>query len=85
MANLVQNLDAIRLVRFKDILKFSVKCALTPQCLTAGDYSGLRVHRLSNEEIVEIVSMCAFSMYAIAFANATRVAIDDEFTGILQF
>lgn len=33
MADLVQNLDLIRPVRLRDILKFSVTCALNPQVL----------------------------------------------------
>jgi uncharacterized peroxidase-related enzyme len=84
MAALVHNLDAVRPVRFKDILKFSVKCALNPQSLSEGDYVGLRSHGLSSEEIVEIIAMCAFSMYATTFADATRIAIDDEFTDLLE-
>ena len=84
MADLVRDMDAIRPVRVRDILKFSVKCGLTPQAVTAEDYAGLHEHGLSNEEIVEIIAMCAFSMYATTFADATKVAIDDEFTAILH-
>lgn len=84
MADLVQNLDLIRPVRLRDILKFSVTCALNPQGLTAQDYESLRFHGLSSEEIVEIIAMCAFAMYATTFADATKIAIDDEFTAILR-
>jgi len=84
MVDLVRDMDAIRPLRARDILKFSVKCGLTPQALTTEDYAVLHSHGLSNEEIVEIVAMCAFSMYATTFADATKVAIDDEFRAILQ-
>ena len=84
MDDLIRDMDAIRPVRVRDILKFSVKVALTPQAVTDDDYAGLHLHSLSNEEIVEIVAMCAFSMYATTFADATKVAIDDEFRAILQ-
>jgi uncharacterized peroxidase-related enzyme len=84
MASLVENLDLIRPIRLRDILKFSVTCALNPQGLTVQDYDNLRSHGLSSEEIVEIIAMCAFSMYATTFADATKIAIDDEFTAILR-
>ena len=84
MADLVHNLDLIRPIRLRDILKFSVACALNPQSLTVQDYENLRSDGLSSEEIVEVIAMCAFSMYATTFADATKIAIDDEFTAILR-
>jgi uncharacterized peroxidase-related enzyme len=74
--NLVNNLDAIRPERTRAIILFSVKAATEPQSLTDADYEALKRHGVDDNEIIEIVAMCAFAVYAITIADALKVEKD---------
>ena len=74
--NLVNNLDAIRPERTREILSFSVKVGTNPQSLTDADYEALRRHKVTDSEIIEIVAMCAFATYAITIADALKLEKD---------
>jgi len=65
--------------KLRDMMQFALKCARTPQSLTAGDYGTLRSHGLKNKEIIEIVSMAAFAVYANILADATGMEEDPMF------
>jgi len=83
LAALVDNIDALRPERTRDIIHFSVKCALKPRTLEQSDYAKLRQHGITDSEIVETVAMCGFAMYAVTVADALRLDIDPETTSIL--
>ena len=74
--NLVNNLDAIRPERTREILLFSVKVGTNPQSLTDADYEALTRHKVTDSEIIEIVAMCAFATYAITIADALKLEKD---------
>jgi uncharacterized peroxidase-related enzyme len=80
---LIENIDALRPERTRDIIKFSVKCALHPRALEHSDFAKLREHGITDSEIVEAVAMCGFAMYAVTVADALRLDIDPESTNIL--
>ena len=75
--NVARNVDALRPVRVRDIMRFAVKTATTPQKLTQKDYRSLKRHKLSDAEIIEIVAMSAFAVYAITVAEALKLEEDD--------
>ena len=75
--NLVSNIDALRPARVRDIVRFAVKAGTTPQDLTEKDYQTLREHKLSDAQIIEIVAMSAFAVYAITVAEALKLEVDD--------
>ena len=83
MAALTENIDALRPGRTKDIIRFSVTCALQPRTLEQSDFAKLRAHGITDGEIAETVAMCGFAMYAVTVADAFRLDVDPEITSIL--
>jgi uncharacterized peroxidase-related enzyme len=77
------NIDVLKPERTRDIIRFSVKCAMEPRSLGDPDYANLRQHGITDSEIVETIAMCGFSMYAITVADALKLEIDHEVTNIL--
>jgi uncharacterized peroxidase-related enzyme len=59
--NLVRNLDAIKPERTREIIRFAVKTAVDSKSLANQDYKSLAKHKISADEIVEIVAMSAFA------------------------
>lgn len=83
LAALIENIDVLRPGRTRDIVQFSVKCALQPRMLEQADFARLREHGITDSEIAETVAMCGFAMYAVTVADALRLDIDLEITDIL--
>ena len=75
--NLVRNVDALRPLRLRDIVRFAVKAGTAPETLTGKDYQTLKKHKLSDAEIIEIVAMAAFATYAITVADALKLKVDE--------
>jgi uncharacterized peroxidase-related enzyme len=80
---LIENIDVLRPERTRDIVQFSVKCALQPRMLEQADFAKLREHGITDSEIAETVAMCGFAMYAVTVADALRLDIDPEVADIL--
>jgi uncharacterized peroxidase-related enzyme len=78
------NIDAIEPQRTREVLRFAVHCATNPGSLTLADYEVLRSHGITEAELVELVAMAAFSVYATIVADALKVDIDTGFHAILQ-
>jgi uncharacterized peroxidase-related enzyme len=74
--NLVNNLNALRPERTRDIIRFSVKAGTDPKSLIDADYDALKRHGINDSEIIEIVAMAAFAMYAITIADALKLELD---------
>jgi len=74
--NLVNNLNALRPERTREIIRFSVKAGTDPKSLTDADYDALKRHGINDSEIIEIVAMSAFAMYAITIAEALKLELD---------
>ena len=55
------------------MMKFALKCSRDPQGLTEDDYESLRQHGLNQSEIMEIIAMSAFAVYANIIADATAM------------
>ena len=80
---LIKDIDSVRPHRIREILRFSVKCAMEPQNVELSDYDKLRQHGITDSEIVETVAMCGFAMYATTVSDVLRLDIDTEVTSIL--
>src|SRR5258708_15799000 len=54
--------------------------------LTDEDFNVLKRHGIDDSEIIEVVAMCAFAVYAITIAEALKLEIDrsEEHTSELQ-
>jgi alkylhydroperoxidase family enzyme len=84
LALLETNIDAIEPQRTREVIRFAVHCATDPGSLAAADYDSLRSQGITDAELVEIVAMAAFSVYATIVADALQVDIDTGFHVILQ-
>ncbi|HWJ00067.1 MAG TPA: hypothetical protein VNU96_13690 [Burkholderiales bacterium] len=73
------NVDAISDPKLRDMIKFALKCSRSPQGLSPEDFSGLRAYGLQVAQIMEIIDMAAFAVYANIIADATAMASDDMF------
>jgi len=71
--------DAIPDPKLREMMLFALKCARDPQSLTTGDYAGLRSYGLSDNEILEIISMAGLAVYANILADATGMEADAMF------
>ena len=79
---LVEDVTMLNDPRLRDIILFAVKCSRDPQSLTDGDDETLRRHGLQQSEIVEIIGMSAFAVYANIIADATAMEPDEMFDSI---
>ena len=68
--------------KLRDIILFGLKCSRIPQELTKRDFEKLRRHGLDQAEIMEVIAMAAFAVYANVIADATAMDADDMFATI---
>ncbi len=76
LAALQDDLSAVAPERVQAIVAFAQKCALDPQGLTAGDYDTVRQQGVSDEEIIEVISLAALGNYLDTLADALKVPVD---------
>ena len=79
LAALENDLEALTPKRVQQIVSFAKKCANRPQTITEDDYDQVRAEGVSDEEIVEIISLAALGNYLDTLADAIRVDVDDVF------
>jgi uncharacterized peroxidase-related enzyme len=75
-------IEAIPDRKLRDMITFAVKAALDPQGLEPADYNRLHAHGLGIPQVVEIIGMAAFAVYANIVADATAMAPDAMFDQI---
>ena len=74
-----KRIDDIADAKLREMLRFSVKCSRNPQKLAPEDYGRLRAHGMSTGEIVELIGMSAFAVYANIIADSTAMSADAMF------
>jgi alkylhydroperoxidase family enzyme len=57
----------------QEIIKFAVRCALSPQGLTEADYDKVREQGVSDEELVEIIGWAAIAMYNDTISDSLKL------------
>ena len=82
LESLVRDVNHIPDPKLRDMVKFALKCSRDPQTLTETDYELLRQHGLNQSEIMEIIAMSAFAVYANIIADATAMEADQMFDTI---
>jgi uncharacterized peroxidase-related enzyme len=82
LSDLVDDVAKLQDHRVRDMILFALKCSRNPQGLTAEDYETLRRHSLRQSEIVEIIAMAAFAVYANIIADATAMEPDEMFDSV---
>jgi uncharacterized peroxidase-related enzyme len=76
---MVSNVHGITDLKLRDIILFALKCSRNPQNISAKDYEQLRLHGVSQSEIMEIIGMSALAVYANIIADATAMEADEIF------
>ncbi len=82
LEQVVNDINSIPDVKLRGMTGFAVKCARNPQSLTKADFAALRKCGHAESEIVEIIAMSAFAVYANIIADATRMDPDEMFDSI---
>jgi uncharacterized peroxidase-related enzyme len=80
LEQLVKNADNLPDQKIRDMIKFGRKSARDPRSLTQADYDTLRARDLKEPEIMELIAMSAFAVYANIIADATAMNPDEMFT-----
>jgi uncharacterized peroxidase-related enzyme len=81
LTTLLKNIDELLPERSRDIVKFAVTCARSPQALDDADFDRMRAHGLSDAELTELIAMAGLAVYANTLADATQVEPDSMFFG----
>jgi uncharacterized peroxidase-related enzyme len=79
LEELVRDVNSLPEEKLRAIVIFALKCSRDPQSLTEKDYEQLRKHGLGHSEIIEIIAMSAFAVYANIIADATAMNADEMF------
>ena len=74
------NLESINDPKLRAMLEFAVKCARSPQSLAPMEFSRLQSFGFGDLEIMEIIGMAAFAVYANIIADATAMQTDEMFS-----
>ena len=82
LEGLVRNVNDLPDPRLRAMMLFALKCSRNPQSLSEGDYDELRRHGLKQSEIMEMIAMSAFAVYANIIADATAMDEDEMFSMI---
>ena len=82
LEDLVRDVNGLSDPKVRDMILFALKCSRNPQSLTEQDYEQLRQHGLKQSEIMEMIAMSAFAVYANIIADATAMEQDEMFATI---
>lgn len=81
---LTTDITKVNPLKTRATLQFSVDCALSPLSIDEKRRDDLKSHGFTDGEIVEIIAMVSFALYAINLADAMKIEIDDDFKQILR-
>ena len=82
LTHLVRDVNSIGDLKTRDMILFAIKCAKNPQGLVDGDMAKLYGHGLTISQVVELIAMSAFAVYANIIADATAMEPDGMFSAI---
>lgn len=84
LAALDGQLETLAPRRVQAIVKFAQKCALDPQSLSDADYDEVRDQGISEDELVEIISLAALANYLDTLADGMKIEVDSAIREALQ-
>jgi uncharacterized peroxidase-related enzyme len=76
LEQLARDLGNVNPQRIRTIIQFALKCALTPQSLTAKDYDQIRDQGVGDEELVEIIFIASVANMTDTLADALKIEVD---------
>jgi uncharacterized peroxidase-related enzyme len=84
LSALDSDLAALSPRRVQAIVSFARKCAMEPQNLVGDDYENVREQGVSEEEIVEIISLAALGNFLDTIADSLKLDVDEAISAALQ-
>jgi uncharacterized peroxidase-related enzyme len=81
---LSSDLGALTPERIQEIISFAVKVGSDPQSLEKADYDRVRDQGVSDDEIMEIITVAAWATFSDRLADALKVDLDDAFKDALR-
>lgn len=84
LAALDSDLAGLSPRRVQAIVAFAKKCAVDRHNLTDADYESVREQGISDEEIVEIVSLAALGNYLDTIADSLKLEVDEAIVQALR-
>jgi len=82
LEDLVRDVNRLPEQGLRAMVLFALKCSRDPQGLTEKDYEELRKQGLGHPEIIELIAMSAFAVYANIIADATAMNPDEIFNSV---
>ena len=86
--NLLDSLDkdpeSLPSDRVRAIIEFALKCSMHRENPAEDDFENLRAQGVTDEEIVQIISLAALANYLNTMANAMKVEVDDTVSEALE-
>ena len=79
---LVHNVDDLSDLKLREMIRFAVKCSRDPQSVTKDDHDSLRQQGFMQSEIMEIIAISAFAVYANIITDATAMESDHMFDSL---
>lgn len=70
--------------RVQEIISFAVKAGTDPANLTEADYDRVREQGVTDEELMDIIAMSAYSTFADRLADSLKIDLDSVFVEALQ-
>jgi alkylhydroperoxidase family enzyme len=80
--HLIHYVNSITDAKTRDMILFALKCSKTPQGLLDSDMAKLYSHGLNTSQVMELIAMSAFAVYANIIADATAMEPDDMFSKV---
>ncbi|MFQ5758006.1 MAG: carboxymuconolactone decarboxylase family protein [Acidiferrobacterales bacterium] len=84
LAALDSDLAGLSPRRVQAIVEFAKKCATDRHNLSDADYDSVREQGISDEEIVEIISLAALGNYLDTIADSLKLEVDEAIAQALQ-
>ena len=81
--HVIEDLESLRPVRNREIIRFAIKAGSLPSQLEEADYQKLWDEGITDAELQEIIAMTSFATYANIIADSLKITVDDEFHSIL--
>ena len=82
LESLVRDVTLIPDASLRALIEFGVKCASAPHSVDDEDYKRLADHGMTRSQIVELIAVSAFAVYANIIADATGMEPDAMFAQV---
>ena len=73
----IRDLDNVSPERLRPVVAFALKKAKSPQLLEPADYEAMREYGVTDEEIMQIVTISPISVFSDIMADGLKITVED--------